>query len=210
MKNLILIAPPGAGKGTQAKMLCEKLNMVHISVGDLLREEVNKESDLGKSLKEIMQSGKLVSDDIIFEIMDKRFKEPDIENGIILDGFPRNLSQAIKLSEMNMDLIAVYLDVDYETLKRRIVGRLSCPSCGSIYNDMIDSLKPKEENMCDKCNVELQKRSDDNLETFKNRYETYMMETEPVLEYYRENNLLYEIKNIDKEEINSKIIELLK
>ena len=210
MKNLILIAPPGAGKGTQAKMLCDKLNMVHISVGDLLREEVNKESDLGKCLKEIMQSGKLVSDDIIFEIMDKRFKEPDIENGIILDGFPRNLSQAVKLSELNMDLIAVYLDVDYETLKRRIVGRLSCPSCGSIYNDMIDSLKPKEENICDKCNTELQKRSDDNLETFKNRYETYMMETEPVLEYYRENNLLYEIKNIDKEEINSKIIDLLK
>lgn len=210
MKNLILIAPPGAGKGTQAKMLCDKFNMVHISVGDLLREEVNKESDLGKSLKEIMQSGKLVSDNIIFEIMDKRFQEPDIKNGIILDGFPRNLNQAIKLDEMNLDMVAVYLNVDYETLKRRIVGRLSCSSCGSIYNDMIDSLQPKEENICDKCGSELTKRSDDNLETFTNRYETYMMETAPVLEYYRERNLLNEINNIDKEEIFDKIVDLLK
>ena len=126
MKNIILIAPPGAGKGTAAKQLVDELNMVHISVGDLLREEVNSGSELGKSLSIKMQSGKLVEDELIFEIMRKRFSEPDVVNGIILDGFPRNTAQAIELDKMDTKIDAViYLNVSREILEKNTMVQLS-------------------------------------------------------------------------------------
>lgn len=210
MKNIILIAPPGAGKGTQAKMLVEKLNMVHISVGDLLREEVKTGSDLGKSLSMKMQTGKLVEDELIFEIMKKRFNEPDVKNGIILDGFPRNLNQAIMLDKMDTKIGAViYLNVSKEVLENRILGRLSCPNCNSGYNTNLEEMKPKVENTCDKCGSTLIKRKDDTKEIFNNRYETYMKETYPVLEYYQKQNILYNIESLDINEVFDEILSII-
>lgn len=210
MKNIILIAPPGAGKGTAAKELVDNLNMVHISVGDLLREEVKSGSDLGKSLSIKMQSGKLVEDELIFEIMKKRFSEPDIKNGIILDGFPRNTAQAIELDKMDTKIDAViYLNVSKEVLENRILGRITCPECGRGYNTNNVEMMPKVENTCDKCGSALIKRKDDTKEVFDSRYNTYLEETEPVLEYYRNKGILFEIDSINKDETYNKILEIL-
>ena len=210
MKNIILIAPPGAGKGTAAKQLVDELNMVHISVGDLLREEVNSGSELGKSLSIKMQTGKLVEDELIFEIMRKRFSEPDVKNGIILDGFPRNTSQAIELDKMDTKIDAViYLNVSREVLENRIVGRIVCPECGMGYNTNNKEMMPKVENTCDKCGTTLIKRKDDTKEIFDSRYNTYLEETEPVLEYYRNKGILYEVDSINKDETYNRILEIM-
>jgi adenylate kinase len=210
MKNIILIAPPGAGKGTAAKELVDNLNMVHISVGDLLREEVKSGSELGKSLSAIMQSGKLVEDELIFEIMRKRFSEPDVQNGIILDGFPRNTAQAIELDKMDTKIDAViYMNVSREVLEDRIVGRIVCPECGRGYNTNNKEMMPKVENTCDKCGATLIKRKDDTKEVFDSRYNTYLEETEPVLEYYRNKGNLYNIDSTNKDETYNRILEIL-
>ena len=210
MKNIILIAPPGAGKGTAAKELVENLNMVHISVGDLLREEVKSGSELGKSLSIKMQTGKLVDDELIFEIMKKRFSEPDIQNGIILDGFPRNIAQAIELDKMDTKVDAViYLNVSKTVLEDRILGRITCPNCGMGYNTKFTEMQPKVENTCDKCGSTLVKRKDDTKEIFDSRYNTYLEETEPVLEYYRNKGILFDIDSTDKDETYNKILEII-
>ena len=210
MKNIILIAPPGAGKGTAAKELVEKLNMVHISVGDLLREEVKSGSELGKSLSIKMQTGKLVEDELIFEIMRKRFSEPDTKNGIILDGFPRNTNQAIELDKMDTTIDAViYLDVDRQVLEDRIVGRIVCPDCGMGYNTNSTEMMPKVENTCDKCGATLIKRKDDTKEIFDSRYDTYMEETYPVLEYYKNKGILYNIDSTNKDHTFNEILKII-
>lgn len=210
MKNIILIAPPGAGKGTQAKMLCTKFNMVHISVGDLLRSEIEKKSDLSESLKQRMQSGKLVEDELILKIMEKRLNESDLNNGFILDGFPRNINQAINLEKITKKIDAViYLEVSKEELERRIVGRLVCKSCGASYSELIEELKPINQNLCDKCNSKLEKRIDDTIEIFNKRYNTYLEETYPILEFYKEKNKLYTINSLDKDEIFNEIVKII-
>lgn len=210
MKNIILIAPPGAGKGTQAKMLCSKFNMVHISVGDLLRSEIEKGNDLSESLKQRMQSGKLVEDELILKIMEKRLNESDLETGFILDGFPRNINQAINLDKITDKIdIVIYLNVSKEELERRIVGRLVCKTCGASYSELIEELKPINENLCDKCNSKLEKRIDDTVEIFNNRYNTYLEETYPILEFYKEKNKLYTINLLDKDEIFNEIVKVI-
>ena len=210
MKNIILIAPPGAGKGTAAKQLVDELNMVHISVGDLLREEVKSGSELGKSLSIKMQTGKLVEDELIFEIMRKRFSEPDTKNGIILDGFPRNINQAIELDKMDTTIDAViYLDVDRQVLEDRIVGRIVCPDCGMGYNTNSTEMMPKVENTCDKCGATLIKRKDDTKEIFDSRYDTYMEETYPVLEYYKNKGILYNIDSTNKDHTFNEILKII-
>lgn len=210
MKNIILIAPPGAGKGTQAKMLCSKFNMVHISVGDLLRSEIEKGNDLSESLKQRMQSGKLVEDELILKIMEKRLNESDLDNGFILDGFPRNINQAINLDKITDKIDAViYLEVSKEELERRIVGRLVCKICGASYSELIEELKPINENLCDKCNSKLEKRIDDTVEIFNNRYNTYIEETYPILEFYKEKNKLYTINLLQKQEIFNEIVKII-
>lgn len=210
MKNIILIAPPGAGKGTAAKQLVDELNMVHISVGDLLRAEVKSGSELGKSLNEKMQTGKLVEDSLIFEIMRKRFAEPDTKNGIILDGFPRNTVQAEELDKMDTTIDAViYLDVDRKVLEDRIVGRIVCPDCGMGYNTNSTEMMPKVENTCDKCGATLIKRKDDTKEIFDSRYDTYMEETYPVLEYYKNKGILYNIDSTNKDHTFNEILKII-
>lgn len=212
MKNLILIAPPGAGKGTQAKMLCKEFNMIHISIGDLLRLEIEKQNDLSNFLKDKMKTGSLVEDTIIFKIIEERLNELDIkEKGFILDGFPRNLNQAIKLDDLSdNEYIVIYLDVSKEVLEKRILGRLTCSNCGNVFNENIESLKPKKTNICDNCNFRLEKRLDDTKETFEDRYNTYIKETQPVLEFYKSKGNLYNVNSLDKDKIFNDIVNILR
>ena len=198
MKNIIFIAPPAAGKGTISNMLESTYHMTHISTGDLLREETSSNSELGKYIKEQMQSGALVSDEIILDLLKKRISKDDCNDGYILDGFPRNVEQAQAyeniLKELNKDLGYVFLlEVDKELAKKRIVGRISCPQCGAVYNEYMEETRPKKDGICDKCNISLVKRDDDNEETFEKRFNTYFEKTEPLINYYKEKGVLYNI-----------------
>lgn len=198
--NIILLAPPAAGKGTQSKLLEDEFNLNHISTGDLLRSASNEDSDFGNNLKEIMASGKLVTDDIVIEVF-KRYLDTTNNMNLLLDGFPRNTYQANKLDEMleekNDKINYVFLlDVPKEILADRITGRRLCKSCGNIYNVNIDTLRPVQEGICDKCKEVLFQRKDDNKETFEIRYNEYLKETSPLIEYYKNKNILYEINSI--------------
>ena len=200
MKNIIFIAPPAAGKGTQSDLLVKKYGYAHISTGDLLRNEVSSGTELGKKLDDILKSGSLVSDEIVTKLLKKRLEADDIQNGFILDGYPRTVNQAISLTdlakELNIDLgIAVYLDMDKETAMHRALGRVTCPKCKRGYNKYEEILKPKVDMICDDCNVELTSRSDDNEETFINRFDTYLESTKPLLNYYEELGILNVIDN---------------
>ncbi len=186
--NIILIAPPAAGKGTQAKLLSSRYNLPHISVGDLIRNNMNDE------LKDIMNSGKLIDDSIIFDLLEKRLNQGDCENGYILDGFPRNLNQAYTYEKMNHSLdYVILLDVDKDITKNRILGRKACPKCGHVYNDLFINTKPINDNLCDHCNIPLIKREDDNEETFEKRYQTYLNETSPIIDYYQNKGILNKV-----------------
>lgn len=209
MKSIIFIAPPAAGKGTQSSRLSKEFNLEHISTGDLLREEVKKGNT---GLKQMMESGSLVNDDIILTILKNKL---ETVNDYILDGFPRNLNQAIALDEMlkqnntKIDVV-IYLDLDKETAKKRIVGRVSCPKCGNVYNTMIDGMNSKVNMICDDCKSSLVKRSDDNEETFNVRFDTYMNETAPLIEYYQNKGNLYQIDSSkNPEEVYQEIKKVL-
>lgn len=210
--NIILIAPPAAGKGTQAKLLSSKYHIPHISTGDLLRAATG---ELGDIVKKTMESGALVSDDLVLKLLEERITKEDCQNGFILDGFPRNVSQAESymnlLEKLNKPLgYVIYLDASKEITQKRIVGRLSCPTCGAVYNDQIDESKPKKFGTCDKCNGPLSKRSDDNLETFEKRYQTFMNETYPLVNYFRSKGKLFTIgSGISKERTLNEIEKII-
>ncbi len=211
IKNVIFIAPPAAGKGTIAKKLSNKYNMPHISTGDLLRDAVD-DTKRGQLIKETMNNGGIVSLEIVLELLKERIQKDDCNNGYILDGFPRNVTQAVEydkiLNELNRDLgCVIYFDVDYETLVKRIVGRISCKTCGAIYNELIDGKMPKVAGVCDACGNILIKREDDNETTFKSRYETYLKETFPLVDYYKNKNVLYTVDSTIGEENTFKEIE---
>lgn len=200
MKTIIFIAPPAAGKGTQSKLVSDKYNLPHISTGDLLRNAINDDSDISKQIKETMEKGNLVSDEIILALLEERLKQDDCNSGYILDGFPRNTNQAkeyeLLLEKLHKDLgYVILLDLDKEIAKARIVGRLSCKNCGSVYNEFVEETKPKIKGICDKCNQELSKRSDDNEVTFEERYNTYLKETQPLIDYYENKGYLYRINS---------------
>ena len=186
--NTIFIAPPAAGKGTQAKFLSEEFNIPHISTGDLLREEVNLGTELGNKIKNNLDKGEFVTDDIITELLTSRLTKPDCDYGCILDGYPRNITQA-KLLEDIFDKLdkeldnVLFLDIDLDLALKRMQGRIVCPKCGTSYNINNESLKPKKDGICDKCATELEKRNDDNEETFKNRFNVYLDKTTELLEY---------------------------
>lgn len=191
MKNIIFLAPPASGKGTQASLLKEKFNMSHISTGDLLREASRNDDDMGIMLRNIMQSGNLVSDEIVINLLKNKLNT-DLKNGFILDGFPRTVNQAIELdklvNELNLNIDFVfYLNVEKETLKNRITGRRLCQKCGKIYNIYQESV-----NSCT-CGGELYQREDDNVESFNIRYEEYIKKTSPLIDYYEDKNLLIKI-----------------
>ena len=198
MINIILIAPPAAGKGTVSKLLCEKYGYVHISTGDILRDMAKVDSDLGRNINALLQSGNLIPDDIVYSAVEKRLSMPDLANGYILDGFPRNLEQAIKYDEIlnkingNLGLV-IELKADKEILEQRITGRYICSKCGETHNIKTGVNTPKIEGVCNSCGGSLYQRSDDNYESFQNRYQTYLDKTEPILNYYKEKNVLYSV-----------------
>ena len=203
--NIILLAPPAAGKGTQAELLTEEYKLNHISTGDLLREASQEQNEFGNKLKTIMESGNLVSDETVFEVLNRYLDKTDNFN-LLLDGFPRNIYQAEKLDELlkskgsKIDYVFL-LNVDKDTLLYRITGRRLCKSCGAIYNVNIDPLKPKIDSICDKCGNSLMARKDDNKETFEIRYQEYEKQTKPLIDYYLHQNNLYEIdSSISKED----------
>lgn len=203
--NIILLAPPAAGKGTQAELLDEKYHLNHISTGDLLRNAASREDDFGKKLKEIMASGALVSDEIVLEMLEDHLEKSANQN-LLFDGFPRTIHQAELLDEMlekkNDKINYVFLlDVEEDILKKRITGRRICGKCNSVYNVNVEALNPKQENVCDKCGEKLYQRVDDNEESFNIRYQEYLEKTSPLINYYQESQKLYRIDSNQKKEI---------
>lgn len=212
MKNIILIAVPAAGKGTLSELLVEKYGYIHISTGDLLREASKEKSELGEKIATMLKNGELVSDEIVFELLENKLKV--VDKPYILDGFPRTINQAYKYDELITKLnkslgIVVVLNCDYDILKNRIVGRWLCKECGSIYNTLTGVNTPKEENICDKCGGELYKRSDDNEESFKTRYETYLEKTKPLIDFYQEKGNLHYVNSETKDIMLKEIEDLL-
>lgn len=211
--RLILIGPPGAGKGVQANLLNKRFNIPHISTGDMLREEVKNKTELGKTAKEFMDRGELVPDDIIMMMIEKKLKEKDTKEGFILDGFPRTILQAEKLDWMLKNLTmmldkVINLEVSKKTVIRRLSTRRVCKNCQSIYN--IITMKPMKENICDKCSGILYQRDDDKEEVIKDRLEVYKKQTAPLIEYYKRKNLVSDVNaNLEAEETFSEIIKLL-
>lgn len=202
MKNIVLLAVQGAGKGTLAKELCRKYGYTHISTGDLLRERSKENDELGLQIKNLIDNGKFVSDDIILESIKDKITSNECKNGYILDGYPRNLEQAKAydelLKELNMDIgVVINLTIPQEALYKRITGRRMCKDCGAIYNIYNEQMKPKHDNICDKCNGELYQRADDNEESMKVRIDTYYKVTAPLVDYYKEKNNLYEVDSMD-------------
>ena len=199
MKNIIFIAPPAAGKGTQSKLVSLAYNIPHISTGDLLRDEVATGSVMGKFLQSEMNKGGLISDDTMINLLRNRISKVDCNQGYILDGYPRNVEQAkiydTMMHELGRDIgIVIFMDIDKDLALKRTVGRIICSSCGASYNKDVESLKPKMDGICDKCGHTLTVRSDDTIETAQIRYDTYMKETAPLIEYYRQKGNLKELK----------------
>jgi adenylate kinase len=186
--RFILLGPPGAGKGTQAQRLVEKYGIPQLSTGDMLRAAVKAGTEVGKRAKAVMDAGKLVSDDIVNDIVSERIDEPDARNGFILDGFPRTLAQAdaldamLKAKGLHLDVV-IEMKVDDTVLVERISGRYTCAKCGTGYHDT--NLKPKVAGVCDKCGShEFKRRPDDNADTVRTRLEVYYKETSPLIGYY--------------------------
>lgn len=215
MKNIILIAAPAAGKGTEAVKLKEEFNIPHISTGDLLRASASKGDELGKQIDELIKNGQFVSDEIVLELLKRRITEKDCENGYILDGFPRNIEQAKAydkiLEELNKDIgIVIVLDIDKEIAKSRISGRYSCKNCGKVYNLNNLELKPINEGLCDICNIELTRRKDDDPEVYEERYNTYLKQTEPLIDYYNVKGIVKHVNSgISADNTHNQVIRIL-
>jgi len=186
--RLILLGPPGAGKGTQAQRIVETYGIPQLSTGDMLRAAVVQQTEVGKRAKAVMDAGKLVSDEIVNAIVSERIDQPDCAGGFILDGFPRTLVQADAtesiLSAKGLDLsVVIELRVDDEVLVDRVAGRYTCANCGAGYHDT--NLKPKVEGVCDKCgSTQFKRRADDNPETVRTRLQSYYKDTSPLIGYY--------------------------
>jgi len=210
--RIVLLGAPGSGKGTQCKQLVNKYGLLHLSSGDILRQERAEGSDLGKKAQSYMDSGALVPDDIIIEMMIKAIEQaPD--TGFILDGFPRTVNQAIELDKsltkagLKIDII-INLEVEAKVIENRITGRRSCPDCGAVYH--IENMKPKVEGKCDNDGTELVQRPDDTLEVVANRLEAYYQQTQPLVDYYKKNNTVFDVDaNMDADSVKTIVFEKL-
>ncbi len=195
MKNIILLGPPGSGKGTQAIELSKMLEIPALSTGDALRGEVKAESEIGKKAKAFMDSGELVPDEVVLEIVKNRISNQDCQKGFILDGFPRNEAQAKMLDEALNSIdkkveLVLNFEIDDEEVVKRISGRFFCKNCGAIYNKHFK--KPAKEGVCDVCNSsEFFTRSDDNEETIRNRLKIYHKQTAKLIEFYQKKDLIF-------------------
>lgn len=194
--RLVLLGPPGAGKGTQAAQITKRYNIPHISTGDIFRDNIKRGTDLGKKAKEYMDSGLLVPDDIVVSIVKDRLTKDDCKDGFLLDGFPRTVNQAHALdealNEMSLKLDNVInIDVAKEELIARAIGRRICKGCGATYH--IEFNPPKENGKCDVCGEELYQRDDDTEETVARRIEVYMEQTKPLIDYYSKKGIIINV-----------------
>lgn len=209
--RIVLLGAPGSGKGTQAQRLTDIYNIPQISTGDLLRAAVAAGTELGKQAKITMDAGGLVSDEIVLGMIRERLQQPDTTHGFILDGFPRNLTQAASLdkllAEVDQPLQAgLLIDVDFDILLKRLTGRLSCKDCSTVYNRYFSP--PTQEGVCDKCGgTNLYHRADDNEETIGNRLKVYEDNTAPLINYYADQGLLKRVNGIGEMEDITKAIQ---
>ncbi|MGB9735244.1 MAG: adenylate kinase [bacterium] len=213
MFRLLLIGPPGAGKGTQATIISKKYGIPQIATGDMLREEVKKKSELGVKAKAYMDKGELVPDSLVISMLEKRLKEKDASKGFILDGFPRTVAQADalaeKFKELNIDDFAVIeLKVDEESVIKRLSARRVCNNCGKIYNLITEP--PKNDNVCDECNGSLYQRDDDKESTIRERFRVYNSKTAPLIDYYAKRGMLKTVSADGSiEDINKSIVSII-
>jgi len=189
--KMIFLGPPGAGKGTYASRLTPILGVPHISTGDIVRDEIKAQTELGKTIKEYSDKGELVPDEIITKLLANRLRKPDHEKGFILDGFPRTIKQAEALDKISKIDLVINLNVPDEIIIKRLSNRLTCKKCGTIYNKL--TLKPKKDNICDECGGELYQREDDKPEVIQERLNVYKKKTEPLIEYYKKKSLLKDV-----------------
>ena len=190
--KIILLGPPGAGKGTQAEVLTDKLKIPQISTGDILRAAVKKGTPVGLQAKTYMDAGNLVPDDVIIGVVKERLTADDCKNGYIFDGMPRTIAQAEALDEQNVIIdVVLAIEVPDEIIVTRLGGRRTCPECGFIYH--IETKKPAKEGICDVCGAALIIRKDDEAETILNRLDTYHKDTAPLIDYYRKQGKLKDI-----------------
>lgn len=217
MKNIIFVAAPAAGKGTISAKVCSEYNIPHISTGDLLRNEIAGETKIGLEIKSMVARGEFVSDEIITKLLRKRLEAKDCKKGFILDGYPRNIIQAKAydslLEELSYDKgLVVFLDIDKDLAMKRALSRVVCSKCGLSYNLLNKEFTPAKEGVCDNCNAKLKTRSDDNEDTFINRFDTFMKETYPLIEYYEKKGNLIRIKvdNLSINEIFDEIKKVIK
>lgn len=206
--NIIMLGAPGAGKGTQARQLSLKYNIPHISTGDILREAVKNRTPLGLKAKSYLDSGKLVPDDVIIDVVKERLEQDDCRNGFILDGFPRTIAQAEALNSVRGDLKVININVDEAELIKRLSGRRVCRKCGANYHIIYSP--PVNEGRCNMCGGELYQRDDDTEDTIKARLEVYRNQTAPLIEYYRNKKMLYTVSGKGSvDDIFNEIVKVL-
>lgn len=216
MKNIMFIAPPAAGKGTQAEIIEAKYNIPHISTGDILRDIAEEESELGEYVSEVLSSGELVKDEITDQLIENRLKKDDCKNGFIIDGFPRNIEQAIRydqiLQRLGYDIgVVILINIDKKTLEKRVIGRRVCEDCDAVFNINIEESAPQVDSVCDICGGRLYQRKDDNLEAFENRYSLYLEKVTPIIEHYKKLGVLYEVDgNKPKDKVTEQIESIIR
>jgi len=194
--RLVIFGPPGAGKGTQAKMLSERLGIPHIATGDMFREAVKAGTELGRLAKQYMDRGELVPDNIVIGLVEERLRQPDCSKGFILDGFPRTVKQAEALDDVLAKLgigldAVINLEVGEDEVIKRLSLRRTCKKCGAVYHLIFNP--PREDERCDRCGGPLYQRDDDKEETVRNRLKVYRQQTKPLLDYYRQRGLLRDV-----------------
>lgn len=211
--RVVVLGPPGAGKGTQAMFLKERLGACHISTGDMLRKAVNDQSPLGVKAKKSMDKGKLVSDNLILELMGKHLSQDDCKCGFVLDGFPRTRPQALGMEKLLKNLglqldRVVFINVPRDAIIRRLAGRRTCEKCGTLYHLVFDP--PSKEGVCDRCHGVLYQRSDDKEDTIAARYDVYKSQTAPLIDYYRKGGMLQEIDGLgNSDEVKGRVFQAL-